>query len=247
MRLKLIACEIIFREVCYCVARSPHVVDVRFMSKGLHSIGEAKMVCALQEEIDGVPKGKYDAVLLGYGLCNNGIRGLSSKHTRLVVPRAHDCITLLLGSCRRYQRYFEDNPGTYFKSTGWCERDSELGNEDNVLTQLGINRAYEEYVARYGQENASYIMKTLGEWDWTKHYSRLAYVDMGIGEFPQYEAESVRMAEELGWTFERIEGDLRLIRMLVQGDWPENEFLVLDPGQHVKATYAGGIIEAGGL
>ena len=36
-------------------------------------------------------------ILLGYGLCGNGLDGLSARHTRLVLPRAHDCIGLLMG------------------------------------------------------------------------------------------------------------------------------------------------------
>jgi len=63
---------------------------------------------------------------------------------------------------------FQENPGTYFKSTGWYERDSELGDEDNIMTQLGVNKSYDEYVSRYGAENARYIVETLGKWDWTK-------------------------------------------------------------------------------
>ncbi|MFV1980286.1 MAG: DUF1638 domain-containing protein [Rhodothermia bacterium] len=33
-----------------------------------------------------------------------------------VLPRAHDCITLLMGSRTRYLEYFKAHPGTYFRS-----------------------------------------------------------------------------------------------------------------------------------
>ena len=36
MRILLIGCEVIIRELCDAVARSPHVVDARFLSKSLH-------------------------------------------------------------------------------------------------------------------------------------------------------------------------------------------------------------------
>ncbi len=36
MRILLIGCEVIIRELCDAVTRSPHVVDARFLSKGLH-------------------------------------------------------------------------------------------------------------------------------------------------------------------------------------------------------------------
>ncbi len=36
MTLKLIACEVFYREVCACVAASPHRVDIEFTPKGAH-------------------------------------------------------------------------------------------------------------------------------------------------------------------------------------------------------------------
>ena len=77
MKLILLACEIMYREISYCVSRSKNIVDVKFIRKGLHDVGEKEMSAALQGEIDQVPTGRYEAILLGYGLCSNGIRGLT--------------------------------------------------------------------------------------------------------------------------------------------------------------------------
>ena len=44
MQLKLIACEIFYREMCAAVARSPNQVDVEFLPKGLHDIGAEGLV-----------------------------------------------------------------------------------------------------------------------------------------------------------------------------------------------------------
>src|SRR5262245_12311217 len=122
MRLKLISCQVFCREMAAVIARSRNQVEIEFLSKGLHEIGCVGMAARIQEAIDGVC-GDFDAVLLGYGLCNNGLAGLCAHRVPLVVPRAHDCITLLLGSKERYLDYFEKNPGTYFKSTGWIEHE----------------------------------------------------------------------------------------------------------------------------
>ena len=59
MRLKLISCEIFFREMCAVVARSPHFVDMEFLPKGLHDMGSAKMLARVQEAVDRVRN--YDA------------------------------------------------------------------------------------------------------------------------------------------------------------------------------------------
>ena len=93
----LIACAVISRECYHCAAVSDNIIDIRILDKDLHDMGERKMSAILQDAIDAVDTEKYDAILLGYGLCNNGVRGLRST-LPLVIPRAHDCITLLLGS-----------------------------------------------------------------------------------------------------------------------------------------------------
>jgi len=52
------------------------------------------MQARLQAAIDKVEERQYDALLMGYGLCNNGIVGLTTKSIPLVIPRGHDCITV---------------------------------------------------------------------------------------------------------------------------------------------------------
>jgi hypothetical protein len=39
MRLRIVACEIFFRELCHLASRSPRKVDVEFLPKGLHDQG----------------------------------------------------------------------------------------------------------------------------------------------------------------------------------------------------------------
>ena len=134
MRLTLISCEIFHREMCAAVACSTNQVDIEFLVKGLHDIETEGMRQRLQAAIDRVDASQYDAVLLGYGLCNNGICGLTAPTIPLVVPRAHDCLTLFFGSKARYTEYFTNHPGVYFTTTGWIER----GNNPGELTKLSV-------------------------------------------------------------------------------------------------------------
>ena len=127
MRLRIVACEIFFRELCHLAARSPRKVDVEFLPKGLHDQGGGVMRERLQAAIDATDPGKHDAVALAYGLCNNGLVGLEARALPLVLLRAHDCITAFLGSRARYARYFDERPGTYFETTGWLERGVDGG------------------------------------------------------------------------------------------------------------------------
>lgn len=243
MRLKLLSCEIFFREFCACVARSPHMVDLEFLPKGLHDIGCQDMQARLQAAIDCVEQRQYDALLLGYGLCNNGIVGLTAKLIPLVVPRAHDCITLFLGSAARYREYFETHPGVYFKTTGWIERgeaDGELG-QLALGKKLGLQQSYEEMVAKYGEDNARYLWEEFGR-NLARHYSQFTFIEMGIEPDDSFERRSRDEAARRGWTFEKVAGDIGMFQRLVNGEWNHKEFLVVYPGQRIIANYEEGII-----
>ncbi len=242
MRLKLISCEVFYREMCAAVARSTHQVDLEFLPKGLHDIGRAGMQQRLQAVLDRVDETLYEAVLFGYGLCNLGLAGLTARAIPLVVPRAHDCITLLLGSKERYLAYFNENPGTYFKSSGWIERGAVSGE----LTQLsvphrqGMMATYEELVAKYGEDNARFLHEELG--NHARNYCRFAFIRTGVEPDARFENQTRTDAAQRGWGFDKIDGDLSLIQRLVDGTWNETEFLIVPPGSSITPSFDESII-----
>jgi hypothetical protein len=232
VRLKLISCEVLYREMCAAVARSPHQVDVEFLPKGLHDLGGAAMRERLQETAARVDPNQYEAILLGYALCGNGIAGLASRTLPLVIPRAHDCIALLMGSRERYRDYFENHAGVYFRSTGWLERGADLEQAKYTL---------EELIARYGEDDGRYLFGQFTGYQ--RNYRQLTYIATGLEPDGSFEQQAREEAARRGWQFESIRGDLRLFERLVAGDWDESDFLVIPPGWRVKPTYGGGIIE----
>jgi len=241
MNLKLISCEIFCRELCAALARSPHRLDVEFLPKGLHDMESAEMRRRVQAVIDGADPAGYDAVLLGYGLCNNGLAGVQARRAPLILPRVHDCIALFLGSRHRYREYFDAHPGTYFLTSGWIERgESSGGLEDlSVQQQLGMNLTLQELAEQYGEENAQYLYETLCQG--TRNYSRFAWIPMGI-EPPGMEAEARARAEDRGWEFERVPGDMTLLEKLVNGEWEEADFLRVEPGHEIRPAYSEEIV-----
>lgn len=243
MRLKLLSCEIFYREFCAAVSRSPNVVDVEFLTQGLHDIGSDSMLERLQAAVDRVGSG-YDAVLMGYGLCNNGLVGLTARQARLVAPRAHDCITMFLGSKERYLDYFQTNPGVFYETTGWIERGEGNGELSQLALgkKLGIDQSFEELLARYGEDNARYLWKELG--NLTKHYSQITFIEMGIEPDASFEGRAREKARARGWKFQTVTGDLGLIQRLVDGAWDDREFLIVPPGWKITAHYNSGIIAA---
>ena len=159
MFLKIISCEIFYREICACTARSVNLFDMEFLSQGFHD-NPAVGIEHIQQHIDAVEEDRFDGILIGYGLCNTMLNGLQAGHTPLIVPRAHDCITLFLGSKERYSEYFLAHPGSYYYTTGWLEH-RQRGGERPARQQgagLGEQRTYEEMVEEYGEDNARYLM-----------------------------------------------------------------------------------------
>lgn len=240
MRFKLIACEVLYRELCAAVASAPNSVDVEFLPKGLHDRGGAAMRCELQALIDRADALAYSAVLLGYGLCGNGLHGLVARAIPLVAPRAHDCIALLLGSRRRYQEYFDGHSGVYFRSTGWLERGAGL--EQLAQLKTGIGYALDDLIRKYGEENGRYLFDELYRYRQT--YKQLTFIETGLEPDGRFEAQARQEARDCNWSFEKIDGDLALFRALVAGEWDPRDFLVVQPGWRIVARYDEHIIHA---
>ena len=238
MYLKLLACDVLTREVCHCIARSPHTIDVEFTEKGQHEQSDT-LRRILQEKIDAAEAaGKgYDAVLLAYGLCGNSTAQLQARSTRLVLPRAHDCCTIYLGSRGRFKELFGDNPSRPFSSAGYMERGNEYLHDGDTGKLLGLDRSYEDFVAQYGEENARYIMETLALSRDAHTDDKVVYIDVPETSQQGYAEECRRKAEEDGRQFLMVPGNIRLIRMLIDGEWDSEEFLIVQPGQKVRAVY----------
>jgi hypothetical protein len=243
MRLKLISCEIFYREMCAAVARSPNQVDVEFLPKGLHDIGSAPMLDRLQSTLNAVDESQYQAVLFGYALCGMGLAGLTARSKPIVIPRAHDCITLFLGAKERYLDYFNNHPGVYFKTTGWIERGDGLQPlSEQSLRKSGLGYSYEELVAKYGEDNAKYLYEQLG--NHTRNYGQMTFIEMGIEPDDHFERVSREEAERRNWKFEKVQGDMSLIQELVDGKWDPEKFLIVPPGWRVVAKYDESIMGA---
>ncbi|MBN1221402.1 MAG: DUF1638 domain-containing protein [Anaerolineae bacterium] len=241
MRLKCLGCEVLARPLYLCAAQSPHIVDIQLLRRGLHNT-PPDLRAQLQHHIDTAAGENYDAVVLAYGLCGQATAGLVARDTPVVMPRAHDCITIYLGSRQRYQEQFENHKGTYWYTLDYMERRDEHDRSSLALgsgLEVDLTAVYDEYVEKYGQDNADYLMEVMGAWQ--QHYQRAAYVDLGVGNGREIEAQAQADAARRGWIFERVAGDLVLIRRLVGGDW-ETDFLVLQPGQKLTMTYDDNII-----
>ena len=237
MRLKLIACNVFQREACHCLARTPHVVDVEFTELGEH-VHSATLRNAIQARIDAAAaSGKpYDAVLLLYGICGNATVGITARNIPLVIPRAHDCCGILLGSRETFKTHFADNPSMPFSSSSYLERGDYYLRVEEEGSRMHYGDAFAAYVEQYGEENAKYIWETMHP----PHpdISRKAvFIEIPETAHLGYARTFKARAEADGKEFVCLSGSLRIVEKLISGDWTDDEFLVLQPGQKCVGVY----------
>lgn len=192
-------------------------VTTRFLDYGLHSTPRL-LKQAVQEFIDQIESPSL--IVLGYGLCGNGLADVrSGKHT-LVIPKADDCIAIFMGSRQRYMAQFNENPGTYYLTKGWFEVGSD------PLTE------YEKLVPKYGAETANWLMEQQYQ-----NYRRLLFVAHRQEDLEAYRPRALEVAaycERFGMLYEEYLGSEEFLDQIAdalhaQENWSEN-FIVIPPG-----------------
>ena len=173
-----------------------------------------------------IPTLIFSVIFYGYGLCGNAVVGLK-RTIPVVIPRAHDCCTIFLGSKQSYIRHFGHRPSCRWTSGGYMQDGDNYMRNSETHHFLGINMSFQELADKYGEENARYIIETLAPKDDSD--KQVVYI-----ETPPYEKFDLKKqieneAMKEGRKFESIKGNTRLIEMLVNGRWNEDEFLVVPP------------------
>jgi hypothetical protein len=195
--------------------------QITFMDYGLHRV-PSNLTWSVQEVIDSIEQPSL--VVLGYGLCGNGLDGIKAgKHT-LLIARADDCIAILLGSYKKYIQMFEEQPGTYYLTKGWLESGS------NPLQE------YEEYVEKYGQESAEWIMDQQYQ-----HYERVVFVAHSQADLEKYRPQALEVArycERWDMRYEEVLGSDIYVRRLIEiastPEMADDDFVVIPPGGEIR-------------
>jgi len=205
-KAKLICCKTMMEEI---EALKPDHFPADYVEYALHRTPD-KLREELQRRID--EEKEADMLVFVYGLCSRGLDGLKSGDKTLVIPRVHDCISLLLGSRDKYSEEFEENPGTYFLSKGWIDQEADPYQE------------YQRYREKYGEGNAQYIINEL-----YKNYKRVAFIETDLPGLEEYEEYSREVADFLGARYEKMIGEKSFFEKIVSCEWDKN-FVVVPPG-----------------
>ena len=204
----VMACATVIEEM---LPHLPAGMDYTVFDFGLH-VNPEKLRDTLQEAVDQAA-GKYQTIILGYGLCSQAIVGIKANHCQLVVPRVDDCIAIFLGSMEAYTAQTRQEPGTYFLTKGWIE----VG--DTPFSE------YDHAVKRYGKEKADRIFEMM-----MGNYKRLALINTGQYEIEKYRAYSKDTAEKFNLKYEEIDGSDALVKKTLFGPW-DDDFVVIQSGE----------------
>ncbi len=238
MKFKMISCEVFSRLVYSAAAKTHHLVDAEFSEQRSH-VKPDNLRSEIQTIIDRTPE-KYDAILLGYGLCGNSTAGLRARSIPLVIPRAHDCCTIFLGSRSAYLEHFGQTPSAqwscacYYERLGGWYPDSASG----IVTK-DHDAYYKELIDKYGQENADYLIEMM---EVKNEVGFLTYIELDAFDDTDIRSSFIKHAKESGKQTRFIKGNTRLIDLMVNGDWNEEEFLIVSPGAEIKPVYDNEII-----
>ena len=190
---------------------------ITFFDYGLHATPKILRE-TLQDAIDSISQPSL--IVLGYGLCGNGLNKINAGHHFLLIPRSDDCIAVLLGSYQAYLEEMKKEPGTYYLSKGWLEAGTNPLEESQNLEK------------KYGLEKANWLM----EYQY-HNYKRLMMVARNPVELQIYQARALKVAEyctRWGMRYEEKLGSDQYLYKLIEiaNDFEklDDDFLLIPPG-----------------
>ncbi|MCG8470836.1 MAG: DUF1638 domain-containing protein [Desulfobacterales bacterium] len=220
MHYVIIACEVMRPELELLSKEARHVPKIFYLRQGLHDTPKI-LQKEVQEAIHRVENEfpNLTHIVLGYGLCGQGLSGVKSTRCEIIIPRVHDCIPLLIGSRDTYQKQMDKACGTYWFSPGWLTY--------SVIPYVeGRDERMNSYVEKYGQEKAAMIMGM--EEALLSNYTRAclitwsAFGDAWMEKSKEYSARS-------NLPLETLKGNPLYLKALLEGPWDTRRFVRIPP------------------
>jgi hypothetical protein len=144
---------------------------------------------------------------------------------KLVVPRAHDCITVFMGSKEAYAAHQRRCPTCYYYTPGW-NRERRVPGPEN----LAARRA--ELAKKFEPDDVEYLLETERA-QWAMR-NTATYLDLDTDDAEAEAGYARQCAAWLGWKFERLRGDPALLRDLLWGNWDAQRFQIVEPGEQLS-------------
>jgi len=208
----VIACRVMKPEMDALATERPGV-EICYLDQNMHEKPD-QMPAVIQTEIDKVEP-YAGQIVLGYGLCANGIVGVKAPRQGLIIPRVHDCIALFIGSRKGYDEIFRQHPGTYYLTPGWVEeRKDPLGYMEST------------YLPKMGREKAEWGIR-----EELKNYTRIVMIDTKSADMASLRKIAKENARFLDKQYVEITGKPDFFRRILSGPYPDADFIHLKTGE----------------
>ena len=215
MKRKIISCKVYKPYVEVLQEKHDINLDIVWIDIKQHDnpvlLGET-----IQHEIDQATS--YDQIVLLYGLCGNAIVNLKSRGAPLILIRAHDCCSVLLGSKKRHRELFKEN-----FSRPWVCESYEIENREHYSKK---SPEYLDFIRLYGQDNADYLISILTY----QHNDMPYYITFDSDTDIHYLTKSSQR-------YHVISGDLSIIESILLGVYDQTNTIVLYENEKIKVLY----------
>ncbi len=214
MKTAIVSCRTLETELTAALRRTGGDYTVSWLESGLHNVPQ-KLFQQLDELLSSL---EADRVLLAMGFCGNAIAGLRTGDYELIVPRADDCITLLLGSPSR-RAEIAKRLSAYFLTEGWMRGERNLWVE------------YQYSVKKFGEKTARKLADMM-----FGHYRTLALLDTGLDDMDALLEETRIIAQTLDLEQKVVPATVRFLEELLTGPWNEERFLRVPPHTVIRQS-----------
>ncbi|MBN2604714.1 MAG: DUF1638 domain-containing protein [Bacilli bacterium] len=215
MKVKILSCQIFEVYLDFLLKEyTPRFdFDIEYFEIDQHNQPK-QLNHLLQEKINRTLG--YDLIILIYGICGNATTGITASSTKIVIPRVHDCSTILLGNKAIHHKVFHHRP-----SQGWsC---ISYTQSDTHQTPYEVNPKYLEFREKYDEDTSLYLFNMLYPTPESKLYISL-----------DLEQDHERISN-LPKETEIIQGSFAYLMNILQLQF--DDMLVLNPNETIVPIY----------
>ncbi len=195
MRIGMISCETFERNLEPLIKDDPDIVHKEYLEFGLHEYPD-ELKKAVIDKVNSL-EGKVDAVLLGYGICNSLKDITSQVKVPTIQLRGDDCIGVLIAP-EEYAAERKKCAGTMYHTPYFA-----------LMNREWFEKKMREHMPNYEELGLSldwYMQKMFDG------YTRVLFIDDGLGEIEKYVELSKQFAAELNLRHECRLGTAEILK-----------------------------------